>query len=88
MNVTQDLSCQEFVELVTGYLEETLPPEIRESFEAHLRICDGCEIYLGQMRLTVRSLARLRATPLSERTRATLAEKFKEWRENPRAPSS
>ncbi len=82
MNVIEDLSCQEFVELVTDYLEQALPPDIRESFEAHLRICDGCQIYLGQMRLTVRSLPRQRASSVSEGTRAVLAAKFKEWREN------
>ena len=66
-----DLPCQEFVELVTDYLEEALSPELRERFEAHLRVCDGCELYLGQMRLTVRAAAqgRRRALPWATRQR-------------------
>jgi predicted anti-sigma-YlaC factor YlaD len=51
-----DISCQQFVELVTEYLEGTLPGDLSASIEAHLDICDGCRLYLGQMRLTVRAL--------------------------------
>lgn len=57
MNDTDDLPCREFVELVTDYLEEMLPPALSARFEAHLDICDGCRLYLGQMRLTIRALA-------------------------------
>ena len=48
------LSCRELVELVTAYLEGTLPAGARKRFEAHLAECDGCTTYLEQMRTTIR----------------------------------
>jgi anti-sigma factor RsiW len=38
-----EMTCQE---LVTEYLEGTLPPAERERFELHLSACDGCTNYL------------------------------------------
>ena len=59
MPAPADLTCRELVELVTDYLEETLPPTERARFEAHLADCDDCPLYLGQMRLTIRALGAL-----------------------------
>jgi anti-sigma factor RsiW len=50
------LVCREFVELVTAYLEGTLPEAERVRFEAHLAECDGCTGYLEDMRRLVGSL--------------------------------
>jgi anti-sigma factor RsiW len=50
MSSTDDLPCQQLVELVTDYLEERLPPAERARFDAHLEICSGCRTYLEQMR--------------------------------------
>jgi hypothetical protein len=80
MPPADDLPCQEFVELVTDYLEEVLPSDVRERFEAHLRVCDGCELYLGQMRLTVRAAAHRRTEPLPAATREKLLAGFAVWR--------
>jgi anti-sigma factor RsiW len=49
-----ELSCQELVELITDYLEGTLPAGDRERFDAHLELCPGCRAYLDQMRTTIR----------------------------------
>jgi hypothetical protein len=54
--IADDLVCRELVELVTDYLEEALSPALRERFEAHLQVCSGCQLYLGQMRLVIRAL--------------------------------
>jgi predicted anti-sigma-YlaC factor YlaD len=48
------MACNEFVELVTEYLEGTLPPMTRRRFDAHLAECEACADYLEQMNLTVR----------------------------------
>jgi hypothetical protein len=60
MKIVEDLPCQEFVELVTEYLEGVLPHDLSERLEEHLKVCRGCEMYLGQMRLTIRALRALR----------------------------
>jgi hypothetical protein len=55
MGATQEpLTCQELVELVTDYFEDVLTPAERDRFDAHLKVCPGCEYYLEQMRITMR----------------------------------
>ena len=46
-------TCAGVVELVTEYLEDALDPDVRTRFEAHLDDCEGCEVYLEQMRATI-----------------------------------
>ncbi len=53
------MDCNEFVEVVTDYLEEALVRTERLRVDAHLAGCDGCEAYLEQMQRTVEILRRL-----------------------------
>lgn len=75
-----DLSCQEFVELVTDYLEGALAAPDRARFEAHLLDCDDCTVYLDQFRLTIRALGSLAQDGLSEPAKATLLDRFRDWK--------
>ena len=55
MGATQEpMTCQQLVELVTDYFEGALAPAERDRFDAHLKVCPGCEYYLEQMRTTMR----------------------------------
>ena len=54
-----EIDCIDLVELVTGYLEGALDEEQCITIEAHLRLCDGCQTYVEQMRETVRVLGHL-----------------------------
>jgi predicted anti-sigma-YlaC factor YlaD len=54
-----EMTCKELVEVITDYLENTLAPEERATFERHLTICIGCRAYLQQMRETLQMLGRL-----------------------------
>ena len=76
------LVCREFVELVTGYLEGTLPEEERVRFEAHLAECDGCDGYLEDMRRLVGSLHELPEPPPDPATREALLRAFRDLRES------
>ena len=49
----RDLTCQELVELVTDYLDGALPEAEHTRFEAHVSACEGCELYVEQIRTTV-----------------------------------
>jgi anti-sigma factor RsiW len=74
-----ELTCQEFVELVTAYLERTLPePEIAR-FEAHLGECPWCDRYLAQMRETIRLVGRIREESLSPEARRDMLALFRDW---------
>ncbi len=75
-----EMSCKELVELVTEYLEGTLPADDRARFEAHLGDCDGCETYLGQMRLTIRTLGALSEETIPPDARDDLLEVFRSWK--------
>ncbi|MBA3416244.1 MAG: zf-HC2 domain-containing protein [Chloroflexia bacterium] len=73
------LTCQELVELVTEYLEGTLPPAERVRFEAHLLDCDDCPVYLDQMRLTIRVAGALSEDRLPRRARDEMLRLFRDW---------
>jgi len=53
------LDCDEFVELVTAYLEDALDAADRQRVLDHLDLCDGCSTYLEQIRATVRTVGDL-----------------------------
>ena len=80
MSHPDEMTCQELVEVITDYLEGTLPAPDRARFEAHLEECPYCESYLAQMRETIATLGDLREESLSPEVRAGLLEAFRGWR--------
>ena len=80
MNEDTLLTCQEVVEIVTDYLEDTMSPELRERFEDHLSACDGCSAYLVQMRETIRLTGMLTEDAIPPEQRDQLVSAFREWR--------
>ena len=72
------VTCQEVVELVTDYLEGGLDPDMTAEVEAHLGLCDGCDIYVEQMRTTIRALGKVPVETLSESAQAELVRAFRE----------
>ena len=74
------LDCNEFVELVTRYLDGQLDHETERRFTEHLAQCDGCDRYLDQFRQTVSTLGELRAESLSLQARDRLLSAFRDWR--------
>ena len=55
-----DITCREFVEVVTDLLESHLPVSERDLVERHLAMCTWCQTYTGQMRETVALVRELR----------------------------
>ena len=76
----EDMTCQALVELVTEYLEGTLPPLEHQRFELHLDSCDGCAAYVDQMRLTIQLLGRFAVDDIPAEEQARLIELFRNWR--------
>jgi anti-sigma factor RsiW len=73
------VNCDEFVELVTAYLDGALDPETERRFVEHLGECDGCDRYLDQIRQTVSALGHLPDDSLSPAARAELLGAFRDW---------
>jgi anti-sigma factor RsiW len=74
------LSCRELVELVTAYLEGELPAGAQKRFEAHLSQCDGCSVYLEQMRTTIRLSGMLGVEDVSPEAEQALLRAFRGWK--------
>ena len=53
------MDCDEFVELVTAYLDGALSPEDEQRMLEHLDLCDGCSTYLDQIRTTIAAVGEL-----------------------------
>jgi anti-sigma factor RsiW len=75
------LACQEFVELVTDYLEGALSRRERRAFEHHISECDGCTNYFEQMRTVIASAGELPPpAPADPHVREHLLAAFRELR--------
>ena len=75
-----ELSCKELVELVTDYLEEDLPPADRVRFDAHLNECAGCQVYLEQIRQTIRMTGKLTEETAPPQATKKLLDAFRNWK--------
>jgi hypothetical protein len=73
------MDCNELVELVTAYLDESLDLDSRSRFDLHLLECDGCANYLQQFRVTVTTVGRIHGDDLDPGYRARLLSAFKDW---------
>jgi anti-sigma factor RsiW len=78
---TPELTCQQLVELVTDYFENTLGPADRARFEAHVAGCPGCDAYLEQMRTTLEVVGATAALEAAPEVSAVL-EAFRDWKLN------
>ena len=74
------ISCQEVVELVTDYVEQTLPADQAAVFEQHLNFCDGCVWYVDQVRKTIDTVGEVHVEDVPEETKAKLLTAFRDWR--------
>jgi anti-sigma factor RsiW len=74
------LTCVELVELVTDYLEGTLPPDDARRFEEHIAMCEGCTAYVEQMRATLAALGTIDEESLAPHAREALLHAFRDWR--------
>jgi predicted anti-sigma-YlaC factor YlaD len=75
----REMTCQEFVELVTDYLEDRMAPADRARFEEHLAICGGCQAYIEQIQGTLRALGRLPREEVAAGVRDDILSAFRDW---------
>jgi anti-sigma factor RsiW len=75
-----DVDCQDFVELITDYLEGVIPAETRARIDQHLTICPGCATALEQWKTVIEvtgHLADAEVDTLDPDTRAQLLAAFR-----------
>jgi predicted anti-sigma-YlaC factor YlaD len=76
----EHITCQEVVELVNDYLEGELHPDEVALFEQHLNFCDGCVVYVDQLRITVATLGAVAEEDVPPETRERLMSAFRDWK--------
>jgi predicted anti-sigma-YlaC factor YlaD len=77
----EPLACNELVEIITEYLEGTLPPRDLARFDTHLGQCEGCRIYLEQMRQTIRVVGHLSEETIPPPAKEELLRAFSAWKQ-------
>ena len=80
--LAQEMACQELVEVITDYLEGTLPEPDRVRFDAHLATCTACREYLAEMRTLIRLSGGLTGKSIEPATRESLLRAFRRWRDS------
>jgi anti-sigma factor RsiW len=79
----REVVCQQAVELITDYLEDTLPAAQRRRLEAHLAKCDACHEYLAQMRATIALTGSLTPDDLTPQMRGEFIQLYRQWQADP-----
>jgi anti-sigma factor RsiW len=72
-----DIHCNEVVELVTAYLDGVLDEATRVAFEAHLELCEGCDVYVEQVRLAIATIGRITSETLPDEACQALVAAFR-----------
>ena len=76
-----EMPCRAVVEVVTDYLEGTLPEPDRTRFEEHLAVCPGCRAHLAQMRRAITITGSVGDDALAPADRERLRALFRGWRD-------
>ena len=71
--LVDEVTCRQFVELITEYFEGALQPRTLSQVEEHLVMCDWCVTYVEQMQATIGSLRELQEKPSPEPPESLLA---------------
>ena len=71
------LTCKEWVEMVTDYLEGSLSLWPRARFHLHLGLCKGCRHYLSQIRKTIETTKTLPREQAPPHVQAELVRRFR-----------
>jgi predicted anti-sigma-YlaC factor YlaD len=67
------VTCRQFVELVTDYLEGALAEPTVSRVEEHLALCGWCMTYVDQMNDTLAALRRLPPEPVPDELHRAIA---------------
>ena len=76
----RQIVCQQWVELVTAYLDGALPRRLVTAIDRHLAACEHCTEYLAQMRRTIELAGQLRDDEVPDDVVDALTRAFAEYR--------
>jgi anti-sigma factor RsiW len=73
------MSCADFIELVTAFLDGAMDEDTERRFIGHLSDCHGCETYLAQIMEVRDVLCDLPSASISGSARDELLNAFRDW---------
>jgi len=76
------LVCRDAVELMSNYLEGSLPRRDRRRLDKHLAACDACSAYLEQMRTTIAVSGHVGPEDLPDDVVEGLVDLYRQFRED------
>ena len=76
----EEVACGELVELVTDYLQGTMPQSDRQRFDAHLEECPYCLGNVEQMRQIANTIGQLSEESIAAERGEELLAAFRGWR--------
>ena len=88
MSSTRSITCKELTEVLTDYLEGTMPSEDRAVLEAHLVLCEGCATYVEQMRQVIRTVHALQVDEVEATAPDSLLAAFRAWKRGEPLPDA
>jgi anti-sigma factor RsiW len=74
------MTCRQVVQVLTEYLDGSLPAAEQARVEEHLAGCDACTAFLAQLRTTERVVAGLAPVEVPADLKADLLRAFKDYR--------
>ena len=77
--MSTQIVCRDLLELISGYLDDALPGDVRAGVEAHLAGCDGCSAVLEEFRTTIAMTGTLTEEQITPAQRDTLLAAFRGW---------
>jgi predicted anti-sigma-YlaC factor YlaD len=75
-----EITCREFVEIATDYLDDALPPDRLDLVEEHLVLCDWCRDHLDQLTTTIGAVGGLAGEPPDAAVLDSLVGAFRDAR--------
>jgi hypothetical protein len=80
-----EITCKEFIELVTAYGDGVLPERDKIRFECHTEHCPGCRAYLQQFRLMIETLPSVPGETVEPDNLDELRRVFKDSKQPPQS---
>ncbi len=74
MSGCEDIRCKEVIREISSYLDGELDAGLRQSLEAHLKMCHDCRVVFGTTRKTIELYCDGKLFPLPDLVRNRLHE--------------
>lgn len=68
----EDKTCKELSELLLQYVNQELSASVKDSFDAHLKICPDCVSFLNTYRKTISTTQSVPVEAMPKKARANL----------------